>query len=201
MATLSILGLYNYDNTIFDGFAAPEGMDKDNLIANLLLELAELEVLYPSAPMMKQAIFIWSTKMLEKWTKLLATTKYEYDPISNYDRTETWEDIGNRISQSSGTTSGNSNSSGKSKTKVSGYNGDTMVPADETEDNAEANTNASSSAESEEDTVNTRSGRAYGNIGVTTTQQMIEEERRVVQFVVADTIIRDFADRFCIGVW
>ena len=42
MAMISILSLYNYDNSIFNDFEVPEGMDKDNTIDNILLECAEL---------------------------------------------------------------------------------------------------------------------------------------------------------------
>lgn len=38
----------------------------------------------------------------------------------------------------------------------------------------------------------------YGNIGVTTTQQMIEAERALVRFNVYDIIIESFKERFCI---
>ena len=40
-----------------------------------------------------------------------------------------------------------------------------------------------------------------GNIGLTTTQQMIKEQREVVQFNVIDVIIKDFIDRFCLKVY
>ena len=41
----------------------------------------------------------------------------------------------------------------------------------------------------------------YGNIGVTTTQQMIEAEREVVQFSVIEFIADDFKNEFCISVY
>ena len=47
MANLSTLGLYKWDNTLFDLFLVPSGMDKDALVNNLLAETAELEVLVP----------------------------------------------------------------------------------------------------------------------------------------------------------
>ena len=43
--------------------------------------------------------------------------------------------------------------------------------------------------------------RVHGNIGVTTTQQMIEQERRSVEFCMTEYIINDFIDRFCVGVY
>lgn len=41
----------------------------------------------------------------------------------------------------------------------------------------------------------------YGNIGVTTTQQMIEAEREVVQFSVIEFIADDFKNEFCLSVY
>lgn len=47
----------------------------------------------------------------------------------------------------------------------------------------------------------TRTIRAYGNIGVTTTQQMIQSSRDIAKFCLSDIIISDFIRRFCILVW
>lgn len=43
--------------------------------------------------------------------------------------------------------------------------------------------------------------RAHGNIGVTTTQAMIEEQRRVVQFHVYDVVIDMFENKFFVCCW
>jgi hypothetical protein len=91
-ALMSILTLYNYDNSIFDNFLLPEGVVKDDVVNNLLMELAELELIYGSPSMMKTAIGFWSKKELPVWTKLAATTKFEYNPIWNQFRTEEWSD-------------------------------------------------------------------------------------------------------------
>lgn len=197
MATLSILGLYNYDPSIFDNFKLPAQMDREVVFGNLLSELAELEVLYPSNTVIKSVIGFWSSKMLEKWERLYATTQLEYNPIENYDRIEEFTDAENRTTESSGNSTGHSE--GKYNNNVAGYNSADMVPADG--GGNEADTRADSVAESLEDRVLSRNGRVHGNIGVTTTQQMIAAERESVSFVVVDVIIKDFADRFCIGVW
>lgn len=44
-------------------------------------------------------------------------------------------------------------------------------------------------------------GNAKGNIGVTTTQQMIEQERAVVEFNIYDYIVTSFKQRFCILIY
>ena len=44
-------------------------------------------------------------------------------------------------------------------------------------------------------------GNSKGNIGVTTTQQMIQQERDIVQFNIYDYITESFKNRFCISVY
>lgn len=43
--------------------------------------------------------------------------------------------------------------------------------------------------------------KAYGNIGTTTTQDMIKAERDIVTFNVYEYIAQDFYKEFCLGVW
>lgn len=47
----------------------------------------------------------------------------------------------------------------------------------------------------------TRSRTEQGNIGVTTTQQMIQEERDISMFDLVDHITQDFKEQFCIMVY
>ena len=47
----------------------------------------------------------------------------------------------------------------------------------------------------------TITGHIHGNIGVTTTQQMIQAEREVVMFDVIDQIVTDYKTTFCILIY
>lgn len=102
-ATMSPLGLYNWDNTVFDLMQIPEALDKDTLVQNLLAETAELEVLYPNPVVFKNLVAVWSAKQIDIWNRLYATTQYEYNPIENYDRHETSSDSGTGRTTHSGT--------------------------------------------------------------------------------------------------
>lgn len=93
---LSIITLYRYDPTIFDGLIIPEQLDKEILVDNILLELGELELLYNDPNMMKFAIERWSAKESKKWNDLYTTTTFEYNPIHNYDRIEDFTDTETR---------------------------------------------------------------------------------------------------------
>ena len=177
-ATMSLLGLYNWDSTILDGLTVPSGVDRDALINNLLRECAELEIIYPQPAALKFFINEWSKERLPVWKRLESTMHYEYDPISNYDRREEW------IDESQGS------SEGTSENQTAGYNSTGA-------DVPESRNTASSSASGK----NKRTGRAYGNIGVTTTQQMIEEERRISEFDIDHIIINEFKKTFCLLIY
>lgn len=165
-ATMSLLGLYNWDSTILDGLRVPKGVDKSVLVNNLLRDCAELEVLYPQPDALKFLIREWSSERLPVWEKLARTLNFDYDPISNYDRREEW-----------------SNES-SAEAQTAGYNSaDANVPDAKSRGNGKT------------------TGRAYGNIGVTTTQQMIEEERRISDFDMDHVIIQEFKKTFCLLVY
>ena len=91
---LSIQGIYEFDPTVFDGFESPTYTDPDNVtytlnradvINNILLQCAELEVVYPSPTMMKFAIGVWCASNLDAWNKLYASQLLKYNPIWNVD--------------------------------------------------------------------------------------------------------------------
>ena len=204
--TLSILGLYNYDNTLFDEMQVPEGVDKTGvLIPNLLAELSELEVIYPRPDVMKTIIGAWSSKQKPVWEKLMATVNLEYNPIYNkdgyYQETESTDrENENRISD---TISGTITDNGTNTNSVSAFNSSNFENREKDTINntrTESRTNTSTSNGSETGEI-TRERHEYGNIGVTTTQQMIKEEREVVQFNIVGYIIEDFNQRFCIMVY
>lgn len=102
-ATISPLGLFNWDPTIFDLMQIPEALDKDTLVQNLLAETADLEVLYPNPVVFKNLVGVWSAKQIDIWNRLYATTQYEYNPIENYDRMETGSNTGTGSTTHSGT--------------------------------------------------------------------------------------------------
>ena len=80
-ATLSLLGLYQYDNTIFNELVLPEGMDKQLYINNLLMETAELEVLFSNPATMRSVIGIWSSAHLDSWKKMWPATACATSPL------------------------------------------------------------------------------------------------------------------------
>lgn len=85
-ATLSLLGLYNWDNSILDGLTLPSNFaaeDRDILINNLLIETAEFEILYTDPSFLKLAITQWCNKRKSTWEWMRETQLFEYNPLWN----------------------------------------------------------------------------------------------------------------------
>lgn len=105
-AKMSIAGLYEYDPTIFDNFHVPEYMgpgnsfvpyyDAELYISRIIFEAMDLELLYPNPAYMKRAIQLWSLGKTNVWNKIAEALMAYYNPIENYNRSETWTDTDSR---------------------------------------------------------------------------------------------------------
>ena len=252
-ATMSILGLWNNDHSIFDLLQLPEGFtadDRETVTDSILTECAELEILYPAPSVMKNCIGIWSRKELPTWQRIYNASLLEYNPIENYRRDETETIADARKEEHSGTdtntasgsdtnrasgsdsTTGNSSSTttdgGTDVTKndVTGYDSNAMVPSNQqtiehgmTQGVTENASNSTTYGRT--DTVThgridsyqhgekiehsggtTRTNLAFGNIGVTTSQQMLTQEIDIAKIInVIPMIVDSFKNRFCLLVY
>ena len=190
--------MYNFDRSIFDGVALPDNLSADDFINTLLAQYGEMPVLYSYPTLLKSLIATWSNTSQYTWRHLAETLKAEYNPIENYDRTETSTDI--FTGQTTTNANNNATSNATGKTQVYGFN-DLTTPAD---DSASASTSASNSTSASDGTTTSTTAhdsRAHGNIGVTTTQQMLQAEREVAMFNVYDEICKDFMKRFLIWIY
>lgn len=203
-STVSILGVYDYDNTVLDEFALPANVSRETFLMELFRNCAELELLYSDPDVLRPMLKYWSANRLPIWEELEKTLHYEYNPIENYDRREDWSD--DSVSEASGN-SNTKNSIATNHTttnKIAAFN----APADDQLRTRDTTNNIASdkSTSSGDSTTNTsagsnHTGRIHGNIGVTTTQAMIKEQRDVVQFSVIEYIVNDFKRNFCLMVY
>lgn len=180
-ALLSIMGLYEADETLFDDMAVPEALDKPTLINNIIIELAELNTIISDPAIMKIAIKHWSNSRIDVWEHLQETLEYDYNPIWNKDgviKEKETRDLKGTLD-------------GSSTIDRSAFDSNTYQPVEKQQvDNDSTDTG----------TV-TRERTEQGNIGITTTQQMIKEEREIAEFNLYSLIIDEFKRRFCIMVY
>lgn len=179
MATMSIMGLYEWDNDLFkpliDRISNIYPYDTDALQMEILATCAEFETLYTDPDFFKLILGAWVDGVLPKWTRIIEAVKAKYNVIENYDRYEDWTD--------SGSSTGNTINKAKGYPVSSG-----MIKQTESD-----NTGSGSS---------THTGHVHGNIGVTSAQQMIEQELALAEKVnIQHVIVTDFKKRFCLLVY
>ena len=204
-ASLSIYGLYTYDNSIFANLTVPNGMSKDDLVVQILTECSDFALIYPNFDFMKMLIGVWSNKEQKIWENLYMSENIEYNPIENYDRQESITRIVNTNAEgtSNGTALNTSGDNGETTSGQTAYDSNTFKDTSR----VQANSNSNSQSVNNETVKNNSSGsetvinHTHGNIGVTTAQQMIEGFREVSKFCTYDYIVQSFKDRFCVQVY
>lgn len=214
---LSIMGMYEYDPTVMDGLNVPDGINKEDVINNIMLECAELEIIYPRLETMKQAISIWSNSNQLTWNKLYKTMTVDYNPIWNVDADikDTEKISGNRGLKRTGSDNRTVNLSDNetvdlTDTKaVQGFNSSSWANAEKIDHTGTDNIKHSGTDNlahteniaEDNDSVREYTQRRTGNIGVTTTQQMLEQERAIAEFNMIEYITKSFKKRFCLMVY
>lgn len=225
--TMSYYGLYTFDDTIFDELRLPAGVDRDTVIENFIADSIELETLYSDPETFKAMLGIWSRKRLDTWNayyKVLNDT--EYNPIWNVDGTVT-STYGERktelnsdpvtTTENLGNTHAVSNIGSRvseTANKVSAYNSTELSNAGAVETNQH---NAVDESSTDAVSNNYTAGKQHsdstqkavidtikreGNIGVTTTQKMINEELDLRdRHNLYEYIVKDMIKRFCILVY
>lgn len=162
MATLSLLGLCSYDESLLDGlienlpskYGIPSGyvdsyytdviIDPETVVENLLVECAEFEILYSDFNALKRIIKIWSAKEKPVWQKMYNTICYKYNPIWNKDGKSVWTERqsatgkktetekGSKTTNANGTTNDEFTSTSNTTNKTTGTGTNTRTGSDET---------------------------------------------------------------------
>lgn len=246
---ITLIGMYNYDQTLFDKLTFPAGIDKNLAIDRILNKSEEFEVLYSDINYLKDRIGIWGEIWERTFTKWVNALSVDYDPLNNYDRTEIYTDTRNRnytdentkdyinnhsrnyedkqseTSSSMSNTVTGSETTSQTEQKVSAY--DEADYSDRQKENAGATTNQtgsgnasgnvtrdgnsnevsadnskeSSAASGLSNEITQHSAHLFGNIGVTTSQQMLEAELNIATWNLYEHISDIFIDEFCILVY
>lgn len=227
--TGSTIDLLEADGDLFANLVLPEGVDRELVIDTILEKYGMQALTRPEPSYMKKYIGIWSRRKLWTWTKLYDTLNLKYNPIDNTDKYEDYTDkrtterttAGETASTSGGTdsrtenetTSGTRNEAvdhDVSAENASNYQPDsrdtTRGSNEDSRENTARGTTSLSSSGTNSETENytdtfTHTLHTHGNIGVTTTQQMIEAERESVRYNLIEEIAADYQAAFCLDIY
>lgn len=193
-----IRALLAYDNTLFDNFTAPtdpEGtpVDLDLIINRILYKYGDAPLFTPDPAVMKFYIGQWSARRQPLWNRFYKSVLEEYDPISNYDRTEKTTDYlthGHTVTTDDDLTAGTSVENQISADNASAYQPDSK---------------AINSGKDQRDISEKHTGidkrdydsHVFGNIGVTTSQQMLQSELDIIpELDLIEFVADDFHSEF-----
>lgn len=200
-ATMSVMGMYRYYPHLFSQLKIPTGLKNELFINRLCYETANMEVLFSSPPIFENVIGLWCDTNLERWQKLYDTTQLDYNPIENYDRNEEWEDTSTTASSVDSHDTGTGKNSAQDKQRKAAFDSGAMVDSDSGENSSESESTQTGHSTGESSEYSTHKARLHGNIGVTTTQEMIQEERRVLEFNMYSYLIQEFKEQFLLLVY
>ena len=229
VAKITLMGqeiwLQKNNQSVFDLLTLPDGIEKDNVVDNIMLECGEFETLYSDPSFMRAAIGTWSNKHYRTFEKWIAALNLEYNPIENYDRQEDWTDTGDENTKvkftdetstetdSSTTSEGSSNQNGNTEDLVSAFDSSSYQESekhvidtdedhtDEVTSNTKLTNDSEQNTEGEKDTIDKHTGRIHGNIGTLTTQAMLQSELDLARFNIIQEITNLFMTELCICVY
>lgn len=226
-ARLTLNGLVIFDPTLFDNMVLPSppsaadiGMeaaqireswtiDKTTLINYLSMRTSSMTLVYPDLDYMKTAIHTWSAMNLQTWQRLFDTWFYKYNPLWNKDGKFNTTVSDSRLNYGTSNADARTEGGGANTHYTHGYDSNVIVDADSLtwthsdKDASSSNShNYGTGAFSTTDNLTHQEARTeQGNIGVTTTQQMIKEERDLAMFNLFDVIADSFIKFFCVAIY
>lgn len=187
-----------YHHNIFDGIDLPEGIDSDILIDRIMIRCGEFSVMHTNIDYMHHQILNFFKVHKFTFEKWLDAITQEFNPIENYDRYEEYE--GGGTNESSGTSSGTSSGSNTDTLTKAAYNSSTYEPYEKNTGSVSSTDSGSSSSDGE--FTEEHESHIHGNIGVTTSQQMIQSSIDLYGgFNIYIAISDMFCDEFCIMVY
>lgn len=201
----TLIGAYQYYHNaggdLFENLQLPTGINKDTLTSNILLQGGEFEVQHGNPIFIHDAIAIWSSAYQETMLRWVNALAIEYAPLENYDRMEHWTDEldGAGSSQSVGTLD-NTTTDTTERTK-SAYDSSTYQPYDKVESRTVSDTDSTDRTNTTVDNDSEHNGRIHGNIGVTTSQQMLNQELDLGYWNLYQRITQLFLQEFVIPVY
>lgn len=206
---LTLGGLYNYDNTLFDEIAIPDNADKSILIDEIMRQAGGNESRYQDPNVLKQMINVFFKTNNWKFSELWKTTEYDYDPLVNYDleisETREREENNDRTRKVENSGNNTSKSSETMENSVSAYNVSGYSPKDKAETGG---SNENSAKSSGTETENKKGGgtetvtrREKGDNSARSTQYMIREQREIVNFNWYQIVADEFENELTIPLY
>lgn len=210
--SLSIMGLYNWDEHIFDLLQVPAPFQKDEQIFDILKECGELELTFPDWGFMRTAIGHFSVKYEQAFLHIADAILAQYSPIENKDQyaeitdTETPHGYTRNSTDTFTPTNYKIKDTGSNTESRTGYESGTLKVTGKNEiSNTQEILGTYTNSRNETYTGSRELkhvDHTHGNIGVTSNQELINQELDLMaRYSFYGEVTKLFKKEFCLGVY
>lgn len=200
MAVLNFFDILALQPNFFDDADIDERLDKEQIKMAILHRSGTLLPLYTRSDMFKQFSDAFFAQRKGIIKKLVDTLELEYNPIDNYRREEEVDRKYDVKTENKTETAGTLETQNEQENKVSAYDSDDYSPKDKSNGSGKNTDKTTANNNGTNDTTEKIKTTTVGNIGITTTQKLIMEERKVAKFDIYKWIAIEFEQNFFICV-
>lgn len=214
---LTFWGMVEAEPAIMENLDLPEGMDNE-VLKNLVKQYAgNNECRYDDPDELNVNVHMYCKSRKNDWDYMWKALHAEYNPIENTDRYEDyWRTYESSTKEGTETQISGESSGSNTRTpnlttenRVSAFDSSNYEPRNQTEErgNENSSSESNSSQKASQDVEGNRNDtekhglHSHGNIGVTTNQEMIQQELELRKFNIYKSIAMEFEDEFTIPVY
>lgn len=202
MNLINVIEFYESQNLdIFDGIILPDGLDKD-IVVNTILDMSATNIpLYTDYNLFNMKNRVFFERNLENFTLMYQALKEEYNPIHNYDRYEDRDEERNINEENGRNIDDTVTRDLFTENQVSAFDTNEYQKQSRILDQGNETTKTSDNYNSNSNDMYRTRNHLYGNIGVTTSQQMLESEIDLrKKYNIYEIIARMWYNEFMIRV-
>lgn len=208
--SINLWRLQNQNEFYFNDIVLDERLNKEDLYNMILTEYMNMLVLYANPQLFKTTVKLFFLKNKERISDLIDTTVLNYDPLENYSTVETGklDRTGTKgFTQADNRTENITREGNTTSTHyVSAFNNVQGEDVEQNRDVIEANekvvdTENYTSAQDTNTKDNEETRDTKKGITNLTYQDLVEKQRKVVQFSIYEWILKEFAKDLLVAIW
>ena len=208
--SINLWRLQNQNEFYFNDIVLDERLNKEDLYNMILTEYMNMLVLYANPQLFKTTVKLFFLKNKDRISDLIDTTVLNYDPLENYSTVETGklDRTGTKgFTQADNRTENIAREGNTTSTHyVSAFNNvqgedveqsrDVIKAKEKVVDTENYTSAQDTNTKDNEETRDTKKG-----ITNLTYQDLVEKQRKVVQFSIYEWILKEFAKDLLVAIW
>ena len=208
--SINLWRLQNQNEFYFNDIVLDERLNKEDLYNMILTEYMNMLVLYANPQLFKTTVKLFFLKNKDRISDLIDTTVLNYDPLENYSTVETGklDRTGTKgFTQADNRTENITREGDTTSTHyVSAFNNvqgedveqnrDVIEAKEKVVDTENYTSAQDTNTKDNEETKDTKKG-----ITNLTYQDLVEKQRKVVQFSIYEWILKEFAKDLLVAIW